>query len=44
MYLVLLQSVATAVTGARLRWQKLRRTGLPPVSPAGAPAIRIEAR
>ncbi|WP_338702885.1 glycosyltransferase [Streptomyces sp. Q6] len=28
LYLVLLQSCATAVTGARLRWHKLRRTGL----------------
>ncbi|WP_205752589.1 bifunctional polysaccharide deacetylase/glycosyltransferase family 2 protein [Cryptosporangium phraense] len=27
MYVVLIQSVATALTGARLRWQKLRRTG-----------------
>ena len=27
MYLVLLQSSITAVTGGRLRWQKLRRTG-----------------
>ncbi len=36
MYLVLLQSVATAVTGARLRWHKLRRTGvaLPERTPA----------
>ncbi|MFC7549520.1 bifunctional polysaccharide deacetylase/glycosyltransferase family 2 protein [Plantactinospora sp. GCM10030261] len=31
MYLVLLQSVVTALTGGRLGWQKLRRTGL--VSP-----------
>ncbi|WP_199922736.1 bifunctional polysaccharide deacetylase/glycosyltransferase family 2 protein [Streptomyces sp. NRRL S-87] len=27
MYVVLLQSAITAVTGGRLRWQKLRRTG-----------------
>lgn len=27
MYLVLLQSWITALTGGRLRWQKLRRTG-----------------
>lgn len=27
MYLVLLQSVVTALTGRRVRWQKLRRTG-----------------
>jgi peptidoglycan/xylan/chitin deacetylase (PgdA/CDA1 family)/glycosyltransferase involved in cell wall biosynthesis len=36
MYLVLLQSCATAATGGRLRWHKLRRTGEvgapPPVS------------
>ncbi|MFU8874406.1 bifunctional polysaccharide deacetylase/glycosyltransferase family 2 protein [Micromonospora sp. SL4-19] len=30
MYLVLLQSVVTALTGGRLGWQKLRRTGLAP--------------
>lgn len=27
MYIVLLQSAITAMTGGRLRWQKLRRTG-----------------
>ena len=27
MYLVVIQSVVTAVTGARLRWHKLHRTG-----------------
>jgi hypothetical protein len=27
MYLVLLQSAITALTGRRLRWQKLRRSG-----------------
>jgi hypothetical protein len=27
MYLVLIQSVATALTGGRLGWHKLRRTG-----------------
>ncbi len=27
MYIVLLQSTITALTGGRLRWQKLRRTG-----------------
>jgi hypothetical protein len=27
MYMVLLQSWITALTGRRLRWQKLRRTG-----------------
>jgi hypothetical protein len=29
MYLVLIQSVMSAMTGARLRWHKLHRTGLP---------------
>jgi hypothetical protein len=32
MYLVLLQSLVTALTGARLRWQKLHRTGQAGVS------------
>jgi cellulose synthase/poly-beta-1,6-N-acetylglucosamine synthase-like glycosyltransferase len=27
MYLIIIRSIATALTGARLRWQKLRRTG-----------------
>ncbi len=27
MYLVLVRSAVTALTGRRLRWQKLRRTG-----------------
>jgi len=27
MYLVLLQSTGTALTGRQLRWQKIRRTG-----------------
>ncbi|SIR63656.1 bifunctional polysaccharide deacetylase/glycosyltransferase family 2 protein [Micromonospora avicenniae] len=30
MYLVMVQSVVTALTGGRLGWQKLRRTGLEP--------------
>ncbi|MEU5336656.1 glycosyltransferase [Streptomyces asoensis] len=36
MYVVLLQSWITALTGGRLRWQKLRRTGVveAPVGPA----------
>ncbi|MBL1087143.1 glycosyltransferase [Streptomyces actinomycinicus] len=37
MYVVLLQSWITALTGGRLRWQKLRRTGgvaAPPEAPA----------
>jgi cellulose synthase/poly-beta-1,6-N-acetylglucosamine synthase-like glycosyltransferase len=32
MYLVLIQSVVTAVTGARLRWQRMHRTGQATVS------------
>jgi hypothetical protein len=28
MYMVLIQSWITALTGGRLRWQKLRRTGV----------------
>jgi cellulose synthase/poly-beta-1,6-N-acetylglucosamine synthase-like glycosyltransferase/peptidoglycan/xylan/chitin deacetylase (PgdA/CDA1 family) len=35
MYLVLLQSAVTALTGRRLRWQKLRRTGEVAVAPGG---------
>ncbi|MEV8522579.1 bifunctional polysaccharide deacetylase/glycosyltransferase family 2 protein [Streptomyces sp. NPDC052000] len=38
MYVVLLQSWITAVTGGRLRWQKLRRTGA--VEAPGNPASR----
>uniref|UniRef100_A0AAU2VH43 Bifunctional polysaccharide deacetylase/glycosyltransferase family 2 protein n=1 Tax=Streptomyces sp. NBC_00003 TaxID=2903608 RepID=A0AAU2VH43_9ACTN len=38
MYVVLLQSWITAVTGGRLRWQKLRRTGV--VEAPGNPAER----
>ena len=38
MYLVLLQSVITALTGGRLRWHKLRRTGQAAHS---APALRL---
>jgi cellulose synthase/poly-beta-1,6-N-acetylglucosamine synthase-like glycosyltransferase/peptidoglycan/xylan/chitin deacetylase (PgdA/CDA1 family) len=34
MYLVLLHSVVTALTGRRLRWQKLRRTGEVRAAPA----------
>ena len=43
MYLVLLQSWITALTGGRLRWQKLRRTGVveaPVRGGAGRPAQR----
>ncbi|MGW0082472.1 glycosyltransferase [Streptomyces sp. NPDC003393] len=44
MYVVLLQSWITALTGGRLRWQKLRRTGVveAPGGPggSGAPAPR----
>ncbi|GAB3858890.1 hypothetical protein GCM10029963_59320 [Micromonospora andamanensis] len=34
MYLVMIQSVTTALTGGRLGWQKLRRTGLTPTPTA----------
>ncbi|MCD7442302.1 glycosyltransferase [Streptomyces lincolnensis] len=37
LYLVLLQSCVTAVTGARLRWHKLRRIGRLSVPPASRP-------
>lgn len=36
MYVVLLQSWITALTGGRLRWQKLRRTGVVDAAPIGA--------
>ncbi|MEU2598564.1 glycosyltransferase [Streptomyces hirsutus] len=36
MYVVLLQSWITALTGGRLRWQKLRRTGGVSAPPGGA--------
>ncbi|GGP68176.1 bifunctional polysaccharide deacetylase/glycosyltransferase family 2 protein [Streptomyces melanogenes] len=39
MYVVLLQSWITALTGGRLRWQKLRRTGVVE-APGGIPAQR----
>ncbi|MFC4497688.1 polysaccharide deacetylase family protein [Streptomyces ovatisporus] len=39
MYMVLMQSWITALTGGRLRWQKLRRTGQLGAAPAGAPAV-----
>ncbi|MGC5021574.1 bifunctional polysaccharide deacetylase/glycosyltransferase family 2 protein [Micromonospora sp. DT47] len=35
MYLVMIQSVVTAMTGGRLGWQKLRRTGLQPAARSG---------
>jgi cellulose synthase/poly-beta-1,6-N-acetylglucosamine synthase-like glycosyltransferase/peptidoglycan/xylan/chitin deacetylase (PgdA/CDA1 family) len=35
MYVVLLQSWITALTGGRLRWQKLRRTGVVEAAPGG---------
>lgn len=31
-YLVLIQSIATALSGVRMRWHKLHRTGTPPIS------------
>ncbi|WP_442875194.1 bifunctional polysaccharide deacetylase/glycosyltransferase family 2 protein [Actinoplanes sp. NBC_00393] len=37
MYLVLLQSATTALTGGRLRWHKLNRAGLAPRSPSPEP-------
>ncbi|MEV6550662.1 bifunctional polysaccharide deacetylase/glycosyltransferase family 2 protein [Streptomyces sp. NPDC051597] len=39
MYVVLLQSWITALTGGRLRWQKLRRTGVVE-APGGIPSQR----
>ena len=39
MYVVLLHSTVTALTGGRLRWQKLRRTGEVAIA-AGTPAKR----
>ncbi|MES5823652.1 glycosyltransferase [Streptomyces sp. RG80] len=42
MYVVLLQSWITALTGGRLRWQKLRRTGV--VEAPGGPVPRQGAR
>ncbi|MFD4139469.1 MULTISPECIES: glycosyltransferase [unclassified Streptomyces] len=39
MYVVLLQSWITALTGGRLRWQKLRRTGVVE-APGGVPSQR----
>ncbi|WP_338779489.1 glycosyltransferase [Streptomyces sp. DG1A-41] len=39
MYVVLLQSWITALTGGRLRWQKLRRTGVVD-TPGGGPVPR----
>ncbi|MGW0968684.1 glycosyltransferase [Streptomyces sp. NPDC002516] len=37
MYVVLLQSWITALTGGRLRWQKLRRTGVVGAAPGSVP-------
>ncbi|MBG0561556.1 bifunctional polysaccharide deacetylase/glycosyltransferase family 2 protein [Actinoplanes aureus] len=37
MYLVLIQSATTALTGGRLRWHKLNRAGLAPRSPSPEP-------
>jgi cellulose synthase/poly-beta-1,6-N-acetylglucosamine synthase-like glycosyltransferase/peptidoglycan/xylan/chitin deacetylase (PgdA/CDA1 family) len=42
MYVVLLQSWITALTGGRLRWQKLRRTGV--VEAPGGPAAKQRTR
>lgn len=40
MYVVLLQSWITALTGGRLRWQKLRRTGTVEAAPGTIPTQR----
>ncbi|MEU8658865.1 bifunctional polysaccharide deacetylase/glycosyltransferase family 2 protein [Actinoplanes philippinensis] len=42
MYLVLLQSATTALTGGRLRWHKLDRSGL--ASPPAADGVRVPAQ
>ncbi|GIE79412.1 bi-functional transferase/deacetylase [Actinoplanes philippinensis] len=42
MYLVLLQSATTALTGGRLRWHKLDRAGL--ASPPAADGVRVPAQ
>ena len=44
MYLVMIQSVVTALTGGRLGWQKLRRTGLTPNQPAAGPPLPARPR
>jgi hypothetical protein len=46
MYLVLVQSVVTALTGGRLGWQKLRRTGLDAAGPGqpGRPVAPVTGR
>ncbi|RII19825.1 Poly-beta-1,6-N-acetyl-D-glucosamine synthase [Streptomyces sp. YIM 130001] len=43
MYVVLLQSWITALTGGRLRWQKLRRTGVVGAAPGSVPGGRSRA-
>ncbi|KOV82645.1 bi-functional transferase/deacetylase [Streptomyces sp. NRRL WC-3618] len=43
MYVVLLQSWITALTGGRLRWQKLRRTGVVGSAPETVPSARTNA-
>ncbi|GAB2741729.1 glycosyltransferase [Streptomyces bullii] len=43
MYVVLLQSWITALTGGRLRWQKLRRTGVVDTPGGGAAPGRVPA-
>ena len=40
MYLVLMQSATTALTGGRLRWHKLHRAGLTPRPELPAPPCR----
>src|SRR6185369_13145790 len=41
MYLVLMQSATTALTGGRLRWHKLQRAGLAPRAELGRPPARV---
>jgi cellulose synthase/poly-beta-1,6-N-acetylglucosamine synthase-like glycosyltransferase len=41
MYLVLMQSATTALTGGRLRWHKLQRAGLAPRAELARPPARV---
>jgi hypothetical protein len=42
MYLVLIQSATTALTGGRLRWHKLQRAGLGPAQPGVEDRIPVQ--
>ena len=44
MYLVLIQSAVTALTGARLRWHKLRRAGTAAATAPASVAVPAAAR